>query len=94
VSLTLERDAADYLGNWEAQCPDGTQGNGIVFVTTLFANQVIVGALRSPSVFGGCGWGSTVIREGNRLRGEDWSTTQNCQTGPVLRGRIVLTKQN
>jgi hypothetical protein len=93
LSLDLVRDGLDYLGNWEARCPDGTQGNGTVFVTSLIANQVVVVALGSPSVFGGCGWASSAFREGNRLRGEDWSTTQNCQTGPLLRGRLELTKR-
>jgi hypothetical protein len=96
MSLDLVLDQGDYLGNWQAQCPNGTQGSGIVFVTPLIGNQVIVSgvAIRSTAVFGGCGWASTPIREGNRLRGEDWSTTQNCSTGPLLRGRLVLTKQS
>ena len=95
LSLDLVQDGPDYLGNWEARCPDGTQGHGIVVVTSLFGNRVIVNALAldSTSVFGGCGWASSAFREGNRLRGEDWSTPQNCQTGPVLRGRLELTKR-
>ena len=93
LSLDLVRDGLDYLGNWEARCPDGTQGNGIVVVTSLIANQVVLAALGSTSVFGGCGWASSAFREGNRLRGEDWSTPQNCQTGPRLRGRLELTKR-
>ena len=93
LSLDLVRDGPDYLGNWEARCPDGTQGDGIVFVTSLIANQVVVVALGSSSVFGGCSWGNTAFREGNRLRGEDWGTTQNCPTGPLLRGRLELTKR-
>ena len=95
MSLDLIRDGVDYLGNWSAQCPDGTQGNGIVLVSPLIANQVIVSGfgLRPTSVFGGCGWASTAIREGNRLRAEDWSTPQNCSTGPLLRGRMELTKR-
>jgi hypothetical protein len=94
VSLNLERDGPDYLGNWQAQCPDGTQGNGIVFVTSLIGNQLIVSgvAIRSTPVFGGCGWASFSNREGNRLRG-DFSTPQNCSTGPVLSGRLELTKR-
>jgi hypothetical protein len=95
MSLDLALDQGAYFGNWDARCPDGTQGNGVVLVTPLIANQVIVSGLglRSTSVFGGCGWGSTALREGNRLRAEDWSTTQNCATGPVLRGRLELTKR-
>lgn len=96
MSLDLTLDQGAYLGNWDARCPDGTQGNGIAFVTPLIANQVIVSGLglRSTSVFGGCGWGSNALREGNRLRGDDWSTPQNCSTGPVLRGRMELAKQS
>jgi hypothetical protein len=93
LSLDLIKDELGYLGNWRAQCPDGTQGNGIAFITPLIGNQVIVSGLRSTSVFGGCSWGSTASREGNRLRAEDWSTTQNCPTGPLLRGRMELTKR-
>lgn len=95
LSLDLVQDGPDYLGNWEARCPDGTQGDGIVVVTPLIANRVLVNALglSSTLVFGGCGWGSTAFREGNRLRGEDWSTPQNCQAGPVLPGRLELTKR-
>jgi len=95
LSLDLVRDGPDYLGDWEARCPDGTQGDGFVFVTSLIANQVVVVAapVGSTPVFGGCSWTSSALREGNRLRGEDWGTTQNCPTGPVLRGRLELTKR-
>lgn len=93
MSLDLALDQGAYFGNWAAQCPDGTGGNGVVVVTPLLGNQLIVSGLRSTSVFGGCGWGSNAFRESNRLRGDDWSTTQNCPTGPVLRGRMALTKR-
>ena len=95
MSLDLAPDQVGYIGNWDARCPDGTQGNGIAFVTVLIGNQLILSgvAIHSTPVFGGCGWVSTPVREGNRLRGEDWTTTQNCPTGPVLRGRMILTKQ-
>lgn len=92
MSLDLVRDGPDYLGNWSADC-SGTQGSGIVFIVSVLGNQVLVSALRSQSVFGGCSWGATAVREGNRLRVDDWSTTQNCPTGPVLRGRMELTKR-
>jgi hypothetical protein len=92
LSLDLVRDGLDYLGNWNAQC-SGTQGNGLVFVTSAFFGQVLVAGLQGQPVFGGCGWASLATRDGNRLRG-DWDTPQNCQTGPVLRGRMELTKQN
>lgn len=96
LSMDLVRDGPDYLGNWDARCPDGTQGDGLVFVISInAANQVVITAhpLDSTSAFGGCGWVSTAFREGNRLRGEDWSTPQNCPTGPALRGRLELTKR-
>lgn len=92
MALNLVRDGVDYLGNWEAQC-SGAQGSGFVFVTSVFGNQVLLSGFRSQSVFGGCSWVTTAIRDGNRLRGDDWSTTQNCSTGPVLRGRVELTKR-
>jgi hypothetical protein len=82
----------DYSGNWEARCSDGKQGNGLVFANTVFSNQVLVSGLLGQPVFGGCGWASLALREGNRLRG-DWSTPQNCQTSPGLQGRMELTKQ-
>jgi len=94
MSMDLAMDQGAYFGNWEARCPDGTQGNGIAFVTPTFSNQVAISslALRSTSVFGGCGWASFASREGSRLRG-DFGTPQNCQTGPVLQGRLDLTKR-
>jgi hypothetical protein len=94
LSLDLTLDQGAYFGNWEARCPDGTQGNGITFVTPTFSNQVAISALalRSTPVFGGCGWASVSTREGSRLRG-DFGTPQNCSTGPVLSGRIELTKR-
>lgn len=92
LSLDLERDAQDYIGNWEAQCSDGTQGSGLVLVTPAFSNQVLVAGLQGQPVFGGCGWSSLASRSGNRLRG-DWGTPQNCQSGPVLQGRMDLTKR-
>jgi hypothetical protein len=82
----------DYSGNWEARCSDGKQGNGLVFANIVFSNQVLVAGLLGQPVFGGCGWASLALREGNRLRG-DWSTAQNCQTSPGLQGRMELTKQ-
>lgn len=91
LSLDLVRDGPDYFGNWEADC-SGIRGNGIVFATPFVANQYLVAALQGQPVFGGCGWTSLATQEGNRLRG-DWDTPQNCQAGPVLRGRLDLTKR-
>ena len=93
VHLTLDFDGQAYFGNWEAQCANGTQGQGITAAFLVPFSSALVSGLSSPAVFGGCGWGSVARREGNRLRGNDWSTTENCATGPVLRGRIELTKQ-
>ncbi len=90
--LTLFLDQQVYLGNWEAQCANGTEGRGVANAILGPFDLAIVSGLLGQTVFGGCGWGSTAIREGNRLRGE-WSTPENCPTGPVLRGRIELTKQ-
>lgn len=92
LSLDLSRDEQDYLGDWEAQCPDGTRGTGIAVVTTALGSQVLVAGIQGQPVFGGCGWSSFATRAGNRLRG-DWSTPQNCQSGPVLQGRMELTKR-
>jgi hypothetical protein len=92
LSFNLSNDAGVYLGNWDAQCPDGTKGSGIVAANLLPFNQAIVQALMGRPVFGGCGWASVALRDGNRLRG-DWSTPQGCQTGPALQGRMELTKQ-
>jgi hypothetical protein len=91
LSLALTRDEQDYFGDWNGQC-DGTQGGGIAVVTTVLGNQVLVVGLQGQPVFGGCGWSSLATRSGNRLRG-DWSTPQNCQTGPALRGQMELTKR-
>jgi len=87
-------DGPDYIGNWDARCPDGTQGRGIAVVTPAFFDQVLVAGLglQGQQVFGGCGWSTLATRDGNRLRG-DWDTAQSCQTGPVLRGRLDLTKR-
>lgn len=93
VQMTLQLDQQAYFGNWAAQCANGTQGQGIVFAVLGPFSLAIVSGLQSPAIFGGCGWGSAARREGNRLRGDDWSTTDNCATGPVLRGRIELTKR-
>ena len=90
--LDLSTDGADYIGNWNARCSDGKQGNGLAFANVVFSNQVLVAGLQGQPVFGGCGWASLALREGNRLQG-DWSTPQNCQTGPVLQGRMELTKK-
>jgi hypothetical protein len=92
LSLTLARDVSDYSGNWQAQCSDGKQGSGIAFANVLPFNQVLVAGVLGQPVFGGCGWASLALREGNRIRG-DWSTPQNCPTGPVLQGRMELTKR-
>ena len=92
LSLTLSVDGVDYFGDWAAQCSDGKQGSGLAFGNSVLANQVLVAGLLGQPVFGGCGWASLAVREGNRLRG-DWSTPQNCQTGPVLQGRMELTKK-
>ena len=92
LTLELVRDGQDYFGDWEGRCPDNTQGRGIAVVSPAFFNQVIVAGLQGQPVFGGCGWSSLATRETNRLRG-DWSTPQNCQNGPVLQGRLELTKR-
>jgi hypothetical protein len=92
LSLDLTREGPDYFGSWEGQCPDGTRGTGIVFVTPAFSNQVLVAALQGQTLFGGCGWSSLANRNGNRLRG-DWGTPQNCQNGSVLQGQLDLTKR-
>ena len=92
LSLSLSKDAADYIGDWQAQCPGGKKGSGISVANPLFFNQVLVSALLGNPVFGGCGWASLAVRDGNRLRG-DWSTPQGCETGPVLQGRMELTKR-
>ena len=91
LSLVLTRDEQDYLGNWDAQCGT-TQGGGITLVTTVLGNQVLAVGLQGQPAFGGCGWSSLATRSGTRLQG-DWSTPQNCQTGPALRGRMELTKR-
>ena len=93
LQLTLALDQQVYFGNWNAQCANGTQGQGLATAVLGPFNSAIVSGFSSPAVFGGCGWGSVASREGNRLRGADWSTTENCATGPVLRGRIELTKR-
>jgi hypothetical protein len=92
LSLTLSRDVSGDIGNWEAQCSDGKQGNGIAFANLVPFNQVLIAGLLGQPVFGGCGWASLALRDGNRIRG-DWNTPQNCQTGPVLQGRMELTKK-
>lgn len=92
VQMTLSLDQQVYFGNWNAQCTNGTQGQGIATAVLGPFNLVILSGFLSPTVFGGCGWGSGASRESNRLRG-DWSTADNCATGPVLRGRIELTKR-
>jgi hypothetical protein len=92
LSLALTNDGGQYLGDWDAQCSDGKKGNGIAVANPLFFNQVLVSGLLGQPVFGGCGWASLAVRDGNRLRG-DWSTPQGCQTGPVLQGQMELTKR-
>ena len=92
VQMTLALDQQIYLGNWNAQCANGTQGQGIATAVPGPFNLAILSGLLSPTVFGGCSWGSGASRESNRLRG-DWSTADNCATGPFLRGRIELTKR-
>jgi hypothetical protein len=91
LSLDLSKDAEDYIGNWDARCSDGKQGSGLAFANVVIANQVLVAGLLGQPVFGGCGWSSLALRAGNRLQG-DWGTPQNCRTGPVLQGRMELTK--
>jgi hypothetical protein len=94
VELDLVRDAPAYLGNWRAQCADGKQGRGIALINPVLANQVLVSGLgeRGQEAFGGCSWSSLSTRDGSRMRG-DWSTPQNCATGPELRGSFEVTKQ-
>jgi len=92
LTLDLTRDGPDYFGNWAGTCPDGTQGQGSVFVTPGFFNQVIILALQGQPLFGGCGWSSVANRDANRLSG-DWGTPQNCQNQPVLQGQLSLTKR-
>ena len=91
LSLTLA-NGPDYIGDWEAQCSDGKQGRGFTFANAVLADQVLVAGLQGAPVFGGCGWASLATRTGNRLQG-DWSTPQNCQTGPFLQSRMALTKK-
>jgi hypothetical protein len=92
LSLELSKDQQDYLGNWDAQCSDGKRGTGIAFASLLFSNQVLVGGIQGAPAFGGCGWSSLAVREGNRIRG-DWSLPQNCKTSPALQGQMELTKR-
>jgi len=94
LTLELMRDGPDYIGNWEGRCPDGTQGRGVAVVNPVIFDQVLVAglSLQGQQVFGGCSWSSLATRETNRLRG-DWGTAQNCPTGPVLQGRLELTKR-
>lgn len=80
------------MGNWDAQCPDGTKGNGIAAANLIPFNQAVIFGLLGRPVFGGCGWSIIALRDGNKLRG-DWGTPQGCQTGPALQGRMELTKQ-
>src|SRR5258705_8947319 len=56
LSLTLSNDAGDFLGNWEAQCPDGKKGSGIAAANLLPFNQAVIFGLLGQPVFGGCGW--------------------------------------
>lgn len=92
LSMKLSKDVSDYNGDWDAKCSDGKHGTGIAFANLLIFNQVLVAGVLGQPVFGGCGWASGALREGNRIHG-DWSTPQGCQTGPVLLGKMELTKQ-
>jgi hypothetical protein len=93
-TVTVEiGEAPDYLGNWQAQCPDGSMGGNLSVAFPLPFAQILLGSLPSPAVFGGCGWSSTCTKDGRQLSG-DWVTDDNCQTGPALQGRMDLTKQN
>ncbi|HXU29863.1 MAG TPA: hypothetical protein VN851_04725 [Thermoanaerobaculia bacterium] len=91
ISFAVVQDGQDFFGDWEGRCPD-TQGSGVVVVSPLISNLVLVTALQGEPVFGGCGWSSFVTREGNRLRG-DFNTPQNCPGGPALAGQLDLTKR-
>jgi len=71
-------------------------GVAFLLVTMHLKHQLEASTLADTGYFTRfwrCSWGSIAVREGNRLRGEDWSTTQNCPTGPLLRGRLELTKR-
>lgn len=91
LSLSVVQDGQDFIGNWEARCPDA-QGSGVVVLSPLISNLVLVAALQGQPVFGGCGWSSLATREGNRLSG-GFNTPQNCPGGPVLEGQLELTKR-
>ena len=93
LSLSIQSDVEGFFGNWDARCPDGSQGNEIAFAQPAFSNLVILIGASSSSVFSGCSWSSVATQTGRRLQG-DWGVADNCQTGPVLRGRLDLTKQN
>lgn len=93
LSLSLQTDVQGFFGEWNARCPNGSQGSQITFVQPVLSNLVLVAGLGSPAVFGGCGWSTLARQNGRRLQG-DWANADNCQTGPVMSGRLDLTKQN
>lgn len=86
-------DPPDLVGNWQARCPDGSTGSNLAFAFELPFSQVVIAAVPHQAIFGACGWSSAGTKDGRRISG-DWSTSDNCQTGPALRGRMALTKQN
>jgi len=93
-SVTVELgEAPDYVGNWQTQCSNGSTGGNLVFAFPLPFSQVVLAAVRHSAVFGGCGWSSAGTKDGRLISG-DWSTADNCQSGPALRGRMSLAKQN
>jgi hypothetical protein len=65
------------IGDWDADCSDGTTGGGALFVNDIFFFLVVIALDASPpgGPFGDCGWAGHGTFNGDRIEGT-WQTPQ------------------
>lgn len=92
--LRLTLAAADpnvLVGDWQADCPDGSSGRQSIAAVTVF-NLVTLNAAGASQVLDGCAWGMSAQALRNRLTGEWTRAAGSCTGSPIQGGTINLRK--